>query len=522
MQDAHWSSSAETPPHRMIDSFGTVLSIAVDLVLFLPTLGLCSVLLAANAVVFAAGYCVLAIGRPWLGQIGAMLKGFGEKIEDSTGKNVRGLSLNLSCLFGSINSASRATRCIFTETAIHYTARTLALPMFAIAFLLVAMREIAAVESLVRLFRLTVCSLADIVSRRKYRRGVLTGAVGKDTDTLVHFGFYYMPKNGPMYAIWSDVSTMVRGFIGLIWLDTQSLAKGMLQVRQSMAYVYEKKHHHKTQPEWDFPIREGLVHRATRIIEDFTASFVMTAQEGNVVRAFRAFIARMGQTIRFIPNWLAATFHVANDVRVFATQGFFDAPDAQNFSLCQYAISASNLSNDQKDLAMAKLRSEACQCNTAIEFGDYVPMTIPAGGEVAEKAYQLSASGERIDDGIVQPSVFNHSAIHMAQCINSELLLFRTLLWLHQDLDAALLGTDRETQRRFGDECAQRVKAEPLYPLSKEYFADLVAGGPRHDDQTWSILGQLLQDRGVAEIADLIEESRSGSLSTRAHTESAS
>jgi hypothetical protein len=198
------------------------------------------------------------------------------------------------------------------------------------------------------------------------------------------------------------------------------------------------------------------------------------------------------------------TARMMYDVIVFFGKGLFDGPDAQKVAICELAIMESALTDDEKEASLFEVRKTAP--NAIIEFEHYVSLLVPYDGTVADKVYRRKASGEIFDTRTVVPSIFNKQAIAWAQSTNAEAIALRSFLWLYRDEQIAREKNDRETCRKFGPETVRRVAERPIYPLSAEEIAELTKDGPRPSAEVAAIQDQLLRERGLEEIADLIND----------------
>jgi hypothetical protein len=160
----------------------------------------------------------------------------------------------------------------------------------------------------------------------------------------------------------------------------------------------------------------------------------------------------------------------------------------------------SGLSNEAKDKALYAVRRTAPK--TGVQFLDYVPLVVPLGGTVVDKAQPRSAAGEIIDDHVVMPSVFEPRAVQLSQSVNAELFTLRSFLWLYRDESVARARCQEETIRKFGPDAARRIAASPTYPLTPRHLSLLTQDGPRPAAEIAAVLDGLLRERGLAGVAE--------------------
>jgi hypothetical protein len=200
------------------------------------------------------------------------------------------------------------------------------------------------------------------------------------------------------------------------------------------------------------------------------------------------------------------TFLVLYSVFTFTIKAMFDAPDSQKYALCELTIMESGLTPAAKDGALTELRKTAPR--TTIEYQYYVPLLVPFDGSVQDKVSRRNAAGEVVDNHSVIPSVFTKLAIHIAQSLISEVTGLRSFLWLYRDERLARQNNDRETARKYGPDVANRIAAQPRYPLRQEDIRELVGSGPRAPEEVATILDGLLRERSLEDIANQIAAAR--------------
>ena len=332
--------------------------------------------------------------------------------------------------------------------------------------------------------------------------GVIPGKIGANTTALSRFGFVHMSANGPIEAIARDMRGIVGGAIALALGDMSWLAKGSRDFYTSMDYVVEKKHHGEVQPESDFPLGPRLAEHASAIIDYYPEIFVRALEDREPVEVVRGFLRDLEETITMFSRYPRATFRVLYDVVLFVRKALFDVSDAQNYALCELAIMESDLSNDEKDTALSKLRKTAP--NTTIEYEFYVPLLVAFDGSVDDKAYRRDASGQVIDNHSVVPSVFKQIAMDIAQSLCSEVISLRSFMWLYGDEQLAREKNHTETIRKYGPDVAERIEENPRYPLTPKQLTELTASGPRPREEIDEIMDGLLRARGLDQIADRI------------------
>ena len=336
--------------------------------------------------------------------------------------------------------------------------------------------------------------------------GVIPGPIGADTSARLRWGFTAMSTNGPVEAINRDFAGMVGGLFALATGNANRLAKGMRNFQVSVQYVYEKVQHGEVGPQTGFPMRPSLGRCATRIIDGYPEAFVRALESGEGRAIRHAFGNEPGQVILLFARYPVFTFLVLYSVATFTMKAMFDAPDAQKYALCELAIMNSGLTAAAKDDALTELRKSAPK--TTIEYQYYVPLLVPFDGSVQDKVSRRNAAGEVVDNHSVIPSVFTRLAIHIAQSLISEVASLRSFLWLYRDERLARQNNDRETARKYGPEAANRIAADPRYPLRQEEINELVGSGPRAPAEVAAILDGLLRERNLQDIANRIAAAR--------------
>ena len=359
--------------------------------------------------------------------------------------------------------------------------------------------DVEAVQQAAATVGLAVSRILD----RSSKPGVIPGDIGAKTNAQVRWGFFEITPRGPLHAVAQDITGVGGGLLALGVGDFAWLAHGMRQFLESMKFVYEKKQHGKTRPEWDFPPDQVLADQSITVIEHFPERFLRALEAGNSLEVVAAYMQDTHVVNAFLYAWARVQTYLPDNTRRYTQAALFDTPDAQNYVLCANAIMESRLSDEEKDAALFALRKTAPL--TEVVFGDYAPLSIPLGGTVKDKAQARNAAGEIIDDHIEHASVFEQLAIDIAQAVSSELYTFRSLLWLYRDEAMARERTFQETARKFGPGPAQRIKDQPRYPLPPEEVAELTRSGPRPRAEIDQIIDGLLRQRGLDDIADKIK-----------------
>jgi hypothetical protein len=331
-------------------------------------------------------------------------------------------------------------------------------------------------------------------------QGVMAGHLMTDTAARSRFGFYDMTTNGPVEAVARDVRGVVGGVFAFALGDLDWLAQGLKQFYVSAEYVYEKVEHGEVGPHSDIPISVSLGEYGTRIVEKYPKAFVQALESGDVLGVMRACLTESDKITTLFALYPTFTFKVLYDVTVFMGKALLDGPDAQKYALCELAIIESPLANAEKDAALVELRKTAPR--TTVEYEYYVPLLVPFDGTAEDKAYRMNAAGEVIENRTVVPSVFKQIGMDIAQSLCSEVISLRSFLWLYRDEAVARALNDRETARKYGPRVAQRIAAQPRYPLRPEEIAALTEGGPRPRSEVRAILDRLLRERGLGNVAD--------------------
>jgi hypothetical protein len=338
----------------------------------------------------------------------------------------------------------------------------------------------------------------DVVSRK----GVLPGRVGANVAAHSRWGFYIMPTNGPIEAMNRDLRGIVGGLLALAIGKPERLAKGLRGYRISAEYVHEKVLHGEVGPGTDIPIVVSLGRYGSRIVDTYPEAFVQALESGDRRAVARAYFQQPGGITKWFALYPVFSFLVLYSVATFMWKALRDGPDGQKYALCQLAIMESKLTDAEKDAALDELRRTAPK--TIVQYEYYVPLLVPFGGTVEQKAYRRSASGAIIDNHSVIPSVFNQRAMHIAQSLCCEVISLRSFLWLYGDQQVAHEKHYHETARKFGPEVAQRIEEQPLYPLQPEQIAELTQSGPRSSEDVAKIVDGLLRERGLNGVADRI------------------
>lgn len=335
-------------------------------------------------------------------------------------------------------------------------------------------------------------------------QGAIPGAIGADTSARVRLAFRDLSTNGPTGAVARDFRGIVGGLAALMLGDFQRLEQGAIGFQGSMEYVFDKKLNGEVQPEVDFPIGARLAAIASEIIERFPWGFVRALGTRDPVEVLRAYLRNPGQVNTLFGRYPGATFNVLGDVLVYIAAAIFDTPAAQTYALNELYVMESRLSDEGKDWSLGILRETTPL--TGVEYEFYVPLVVPLGGTFRDKAFRHNAAGEIIPDHTVAPSVFDQTAIDIAQAVNAELLTLRSFVWLYRDEAVARQKAYQATVRKFGREAARRVQANPRYPLTPEDVQALTGGlPPRSRQEVDAIQDTLMRQRGVLNVADSIK-----------------
>ena len=389
---------------------------------------------------------------------------------------------------------------LLARTLLERTTATGALPLAAAVDAVRAARKIEALrgagEGIWELFSRLIDPLS--------KKGVLPGEIGAKTAAEARFGFFYMTTQGPLEAVAQDIRGITGGGMALALGDFDWLAEALPRYRRSMEYVHDKAEHDEVQPESDFPIGESLAESATSTVEDFPDELTEALETDDAMEVLTSLFKQPGEIATLLFNYPNVEFRVVFDVLKFTLEAYFEAADAERYSLCELAIMESSLSNEEKDECFEELRETAP--NTTIEFEYYVPLLVPKDGKPEDRVFRRTAGGEIIDHGAVAESVFEPRAIDRAQAICSELLSYRPFLWLYRDEKLARQKNRSETVRKFGAEAAQRIEDEPLYPLTDEEVAELTEGGPRPKAELNRILVEQFRERDLDQVADRVEK----------------
>jgi hypothetical protein len=354
--------------------------------------------------------------------------------------------------------------------------------------------------------------------------GVLTGRARHETDSVIRFGFNYMAVEGPLQAVARDFRGIVGGVLALGMGDFNWLAKAAKDYWASMEYVYDKWLAGETQPETDFPISALLARVGKTIIQRFPRPFIAALESRDPLLVGRAAVEDAGELFTMLGLYPASAFLVIFDVMVFVLYAWLEPSDTIDYALSELAIVESDLTDEEKTMAMERLRKTAG--HATVEFQYYVPLLVPAGGTAADQAHSTSATGQVINEYTIAESVFQDDAIERAQAINSELIQLRAFLWLYRDEAMARRKSYQETVRKFGQKVADRIEKDyregrSLYPLTAEEIAALMepegrSGAiPRPAEEVNEIFYEVLRRRGLLYVSDLVSgKPTAGSQST--------
>jgi hypothetical protein len=465
-----------------------------------PELGLSAINATVGATAKVAAVAARAAGSTGLVPFAELAEEFSNRVADRTLTAAQdAAALAVAGARKAIGQDSgRTANALLASTVLEKGASTAALP------LLVAGDGLAAALAF-EPSRQAAIGLGMLVSRALdtvSAQGVIPGNLQADTAARSRFGFYDMTTNGPVEAVARDARGVLGGLLALALGDLDWLAEGLKGFQVSAEYVYEKVEHGEVGPHTDIPISVSLGHYGTTIVEKYPNAFVRALESGDLLGVMRACLAEPEKVTTLFALYPTFTFKVLYDVTVFMGKALLDGPDAQKYALCELAIMESPLTNDDKDAALVDLRKTAPR--TIIEYEYYVPLLVPFDGTAQDKAYRRNAAGEVIENRTVVPSVFKQIGMDIAQSLCSEVISLRSFLWLYGEEQVAREKNDRETARKYGPAVAQRIAAQPRYPLRPEEVAALTHGGPRPPAEVGSILDGLLRERGLREIADRI------------------
>ena len=331
--------------------------------------------------------------------------------------------------------------------------------------------------------------------------GVLPGAVGKLGVARTRYGFFVMVASASP-AVLSNSQGILAGCLALLLGDPDWLAEGMHRMRGYADYVHEKERNGELGPRSRMPFGRGMVRTTGNILETYPARVVEAMRTRGFAEGARAYWRDRARVHRMLWLHFPFTGHMLQDVSRYMTRGLLDARDAPRLTLCELAVMASALPDDEKDAALLDVQATAPA--SIVEFEHYVGLVLPWDGTIADKAIRRSASGALLDTHTVVPSILDRHAVHLAQSTNAEVCALRTFLWLYRDEARAREVGERETARKFGPEVAARIAATPRYPLAPWEVAGLTAGGPRPEAEVDAILLDALRSRGLGAIADRI------------------
>jgi hypothetical protein len=466
----------------------------------LPELGLSAINVAVGTTAKVAAVTARAAGSTGVVPFAALAEEFSTRVADRTLTTAQdAAALAMAGARRAIGEDSgRTANALLATTVLEKGTATAALPALIVSDGVAAALTFEPYRQAAIRLGLLVSQGIDMVSAQ----GVLAGNLSTDTAARSRFGFYDMTTNGPVEAVVRDVRGVLGGILALTLGDLDWLAQGLKGFHTSAEYVYEKVEHGEVGPHTDIPISVSLGQYGTTIVEKYPKEFAQALESGDMLGVLRACLSEPAKVTTLFALYPTFTFKVLYDVAVFMGKALFDGPDAQKYALCELAIMESQLTNDEKDSALAKLRKTAPR--TIIEYEYYVPLLVPFDGTAEDKAYRRNAAGEVIENPTVVPSVFTQTGMDIAQSLCSEVISLRSFLWLYGDEETARVRNDRETARKYGPGVAQRIAANPRYPLRQEEVAALTHGGPRAQAAVAVILDGLLRERGLQDVADRI------------------
>lgn len=335
--------------------------------------------------------------------------------------------------------------------------------------------------------------------------GILKGRIRADTDALIRFGFFYMTTEGPLGAVARDFRGIVGGVGAFLLGDYEWPSDAAKNYWVSMEYVYDKWLANETQPLSDFPIGEILAEDGKMIIQRFPRPFIEALDTGDPREVLRMLIEDGGELTTMLTLYPSTAFRVTYDVAKFVVKAWLQPSDALPYVICELAlVEAEHLDDEQKLEAEKKLRMTAG--NATIEFEYYVPLLVPFDGTPEDQVLRKNVIGETVDHGTIAQSVFKPSAIERAQAITAEVIQMRAFLWLYGDEETARRKCFSETERKFGREAAERIRDNPLYPLSEEDVKELTRGGKRSEKEVGHLMYYLARRRGLLDVAEEIAD----------------
>lgn len=476
----------------------------------LPSLGLAATNATVGATARLAEQAVRATGDTF-GTTGKLARRVSERIADQTFDRAR---TSIDNAADAIRNASgrptdRNSNQLLSATVLDQMTATAALPLTTGWEAALAARDVPAVKDGVYDFWIALSRFLDTRSSH----GVLTGRQRSDTDSLIRFGFFYMTTQGPLQAVARDFRGIVGGVLALGMGDFKWLADAAKDYWVSMEYVYDKWLADETQPESDFPIGPVLAEDSKEIIKRFPRPFIEALESEDPERVLKALFDDSGEILTLLTLYPSTAFRVVYDVAKFVVKAWLEVSDSLDYALCELAIvETGTVTGEHKEIAMERLRKTAG--NATIEFEYYVPLLVPFGGTPADQAHRTNVCGEKIDHYTIAQSVFRPSAIERAQAITSEVIQLRAFLWLYRDEEVAREKSFQETARKFGPEAAERIRDNPLYPLTDEEISDLTAGAsegrgePRSAGEIKEIFYNVLRRRGLLYVSDRVSGTR--------------
>ncbi len=472
----------------------------------LPNLGLAAVNATVGGTARLAESAAKAVTGAGLGTLADAAEDFSRRVADralDAAKESTEMATDaVGRLMGAGGDLSANT--LLARTLLERTTATGALPLAAAVDAVRAAGKMEAVRDAGQWTWELFSRLIDPLSEE----GVVPGTIGAKAAAEARLGFYYMTTQGPLGAVAQDVRGIAGGGMALALGDFDWLAEALPRYRRSMEYVYDKAQHHEVQPESDFPIGAAIAESASTTIDNFPDELTEALESDDALEVLRALFNRPGQIAKLLFNYPTVEFRVVYDVLVFTLDAYFEAADAERYSLCELAIMESALPDHEKDDCLESLRDTAP--NTTVHFEYYVPLLVPKDGAPEDQAFRRTAGGEIIDHDAIAESVFERRAIDRAQAIGSELLSYRPFLWLYRDEKLAREKNRSETTRKFGPEVTRRIEEAPLYPLTDEEVTELTKGGPRPRAEVRRILVEQFRQRGLDQVADRVEKGLRG------------
>jgi len=465
-----------------------------------PNIGLATANVSVGATARVAEQVVKAAGRT-LGTFGKFSENFARRVAN---RGFEDAAKSRDLIVEALDNVTgkpgeRSANELLSTTVIDRTTATAALPLF-IAWdaALAGADDVEEVRDGAYNAWIALSRFLDIWASH----GVLSGRISFDTDSMIRFGFFFMTTEGPLAAVARDFRGIVGGVAALSMGDFKWLSEASKDYWTSMEYVYDKWLADETQPENDFPIGPILARDGKMIIKRFPRPFVKALDTGDPREVVRELIDDAGEIYTMLSRYPETAFLVVFDVLIFVIKAWLEVSDALEYAICELALVESELSDEEKLEAEEKLRKTAG--NATIEFEYYVPLVVPFDGTPKDQVFRRNVIGKVVNHETIAKSVFEQKAINRAQAITSEVVQLRAFLWLYGDEEIARKKSFEETARKFEEKAAERIRDNPLYPLTEKEIEELTKDGKRTDAQVRELKRELLRKRGLLAIADQI------------------